>query len=68
MCADASGSPQQKRAVSVRQYVMEALQERLREDLGDNGEGLVALTAKADPVLAALWDNERDAAYDHGKR
>jgi len=32
--------------------------------LGDDNEGLVALTAKADPVLAALWDNDRDAAYD----
>lgn len=53
-----------KRDVSVRQYVMEALEERLREDLGDNGKGLLALTATADPVLAALWDNERDAAYD----
>jgi uncharacterized protein (DUF1778 family) len=51
-----------KRDVSIRQYVMDALEDRLREDLG--GEGLVALTAKADPVLAALWDNERDAAYD----
>jgi uncharacterized protein (DUF1778 family) len=53
-----------KRDVSVRQYVMDALEERLREDLADDGKGLVALTAKADPVLAALWDNERDAAYD----
>ena len=53
-----------KRDVSVRQYVRDALEERLREDLGDDGKGLVALTAKADPVLAALWDNEREAAYD----
>lgn len=53
-----------KRDVSVRQYVMDALRERLREDLGDDDEGLVALTAKADPVLASLWDNEKDAAYD----
>jgi uncharacterized protein (DUF1778 family) len=53
-----------KRDVSVRQYVIDALEERLREDLGDDGKELVALTAKADPVLAALWDNERDAAYD----
>ena len=53
-----------KRDVSVRQYVIDALEERLREDLGDDRKELVALTAKADPVLAALWDNERDAAYD----
>jgi uncharacterized protein (DUF1778 family) len=53
-----------KRDVSVRQYLMDALRERLREDLGDDSEGLVALTAKADPVLAVLWNNDRDAAYD----
>ena len=27
-------------------------------------EGLLKLTAKADPVLAEIWDTERDAAYD----
>ncbi len=27
-------------------------------------EELLALTAQADPVLAGLWDNEKDAAYD----
>jgi uncharacterized protein (DUF1778 family) len=53
-----------KRDVSIRQYVMDALRERLREDLGDDGESLLVLTAKGDPVLAALWDNDRDAAYD----
>jgi len=25
---------------------------------------LLALTAAADPVLAEMWDNEKDAAYD----
>ena len=27
-------------------------------------EDLLSLTAEADPVLAELWDNEKDAAYD----
>ena len=27
-------------------------------------EELVKLTAKTDPVLATLWDNDKDAAYD----
>ena len=27
-------------------------------------EGLLKLTAKSDPMLAEIWDNERDAAYD----
>lgn len=53
-----------KRDVSVRQYILDALREKLREDLGDDSEGLVALTAEADPVLASLWDNDKDAAYD----
>lgn len=40
-----------------------------REDLDrtmqkEGDEELYALNAVADPVLAELWDNERDAAYD----
>jgi len=53
-----------RRDVSVRQYVLEAIEERLREDLGDEGQELLALNAKADPLLAELWDNRKDAAYD----
>ncbi len=53
-----------KRDLTVRQYVLEAIDERLREDLGDEGDGMLALTAKADPVLAELWDNRRDSQYD----
>jgi excisionase family DNA binding protein len=29
-----------------------------------NVEALLKLSAKAYPVLAEVWDNERDAAYD----
>ena len=53
-----------RRDVTVRQYVLEAIEERLREDLGDEGEELLALNATADPLLAELWDNRKDAAYD----
>lgn len=53
-----------RRDVTVRQYVLEAIEERLREDLGDEGEELLALNAKADPLLAELWDNRKDATYD----
>ena len=53
-----------KRDLTIRQYVLEAIQERLREDLGDEGEGLLALTAQADPVLVELWDNQKDSEYD----
>jgi uncharacterized protein (DUF1778 family) len=53
-----------KRDVSVQQYVIEAIEEQLREDLGEEDEGVTTLTAKSDPVLAELWDNPKDAAYD----
>ena len=53
-----------KRDLTIRQYVLEAIEERLREDLGDESEGVLTLTANADPVLAELWDNPKDSAYD----
>ena len=55
-----------QRDVSVRQYVLETLEKQLAEDWTEPGEqeAILALTAKADPVLAELWDNEKDAAYD----
>ena len=53
-----------KRDLTVRRYVLQALEERLREDLGQDDERLWILTGKADPMLVALWDNDRDAAYD----
>lgn len=52
-----------RRDVSVQQYVVEAIEERLREDLGEEGEE-AALNATTDPLLAELWDNRRDAEYD----
>lgn len=36
---------------------------RLGEDTKNLGT-LLTLTARADPVLAELWDNDRDAIYD----
>ena len=53
-----------KRNVSVQQYVVEAIEKQLREDLGEEDEGAVTLTAKSDSVLAELWDNPKDSAYD----
>ena len=52
-----------KRDMTVRRYVIEAIEGRLREDLDDDEE-TSALTRATDPVLAALWDNVKDAAYD----
>jgi len=53
-----------RRDVTIRHYVLEAIAERLREDLGEQDEGMLTLTAKADPVLAELWDNPKDSEYD----
>lgn len=52
-----------RRDLTVQRYVLQAIEERLRDDLGEDHEE-VRLTAKTDPVLAELWDNPRDAAYD----
>ena len=49
---------------TIRQYVLQALEERLQEDLTEREKGLLALTARADPVLARLWNNPKDAEYD----
>lgn len=50
----------------VSQYVLKAVKERLWQDLGEqeNLESLLTLKAKSDPLLADLWDNKKDAAYD----
>jgi uncharacterized protein (DUF1778 family) len=55
-----------KRDQSIRDYVWEAVEARLNQDLADelSRGDLVALTERADPVLADLWDNAKDAAYD----
>lgn len=55
-----------RRDVSIRQYVLETLEEQLDRDWVElaEQESLLTLTAQADPVLAELWDNDKDAAYD----
>jgi hypothetical protein len=44
--------------------LLAAIEERLREDLRDDVEGIGGLIASARPVLAGLWDNRKDAEYD----
>ena len=55
-----------RRDQSIRDYVWEAVETRLQRDLADElaAADLVALNERADPVLADLWDNPRDAEYD----
>lgn len=52
---------------TLRSYIIETLEERLDRDLAGEEAALdrvVALSAAADPVLAELWANDADAAYD----
>jgi hypothetical protein len=54
-----------KRDQTIRDYVVGALQERLREDLGgDDTSEAEALNERADPVLGDLWRNVTDQVYD----
>ena len=55
-----------KREQSIREYVWEAVEARLTRDLADelSAADPVAPTKGADPVLADLWNNPKDAAYD----
>jgi hypothetical protein len=52
--------------VSIHQYIVEILEKCLVRDLVELAaqEELVAPSAQTDPVLAELWDNDKDAAYD----
>jgi len=52
---------------SIRDYVWEAVEARLKHDLADGlwAADLAALNERADPVLAGLWNNPKDAAYDN---
>lgn len=53
------------RDISIREYVLGAIEHWLSQDMeAREREGLLSLTAEADPVLAELWSNEKDAAYD----
>ena len=52
--------------LSVREYVLRAIETRIEaDDVASEHEALLALSGASDPVLAELWDNDEDAAYDH---
>jgi hypothetical protein len=50
--------------IGVREYVLDAIEDRLRQDLTQLEDNERALMAASGPVLAELWDNDADAAYD----
>jgi excisionase family DNA binding protein len=48
-----------------RRFRKEDIDKALRpSEEATNLEALLRLSAKTDPVLAEVWDNEKDAAYD----
>lgn len=50
---------------SIPQYVTEAIEARLEDDLTEwTSIDPPALKLSADPVLEELWDNPADARYD----
>lgn len=53
-----------RKDITIKQYVIEAIVERLRRDTRESADASDVLTAATDPVLADVWDNEFDAAYD----
>ena len=54
-----------RRNQSIRQYVLGAVDAKLKGDLRDlTPDDLLVLSERTDPVLTELWDNPKDAAYD----
>lgn len=50
---------------TIREYILEILQERLRAETAENKELLrLTMHLDQDPVLKELWDNQKDAEYD----
>ncbi|MCJ7494268.1 MAG: hypothetical protein MUP68_08525 [Deltaproteobacteria bacterium] len=49
---------------TIREYVVESVRERLRQEAEERGLSALTMNLNQDPVLKELWDNEKDAAYD----
>ena len=49
---------------TIREFVLESVRARMHQE--HEARDISALTKQldADPVLQALWENDRDAAYD----
>ncbi|MCL0073161.1 helix-turn-helix domain-containing protein [Dehalococcoidia bacterium] len=47
-----------------RRFRREELDRVMKRDIEGETEGLLALTSLTDPVLAEIWNNDKDAAYD----
>ena len=49
---------------TMREYVVESVRERLRQEAEERELSSLAMSLGQDPVLKELWDNEKDAVYD----
>jgi len=49
---------------TIREYVLESIQEHLKEENEEKELMFLAKHLDQDPVLKDLWDNRKDAAYD----
>jgi uncharacterized protein (DUF1778 family) len=49
---------------TIREYVVESVRERLRQEAEERGLSALTMNLNQDPVLKELWNNEKDAAYD----
>ena len=52
------------RGETIREYVVESVRERLRQEAEERELSALTMNLNQDPVLKELWDNEKDAAYD----
>ncbi|MDP3042475.1 MAG: hypothetical protein Q8N62_07160 [Candidatus Omnitrophota bacterium] len=49
---------------TIREYVVESVRERLRQEGEEKELSALTMDLKQDPILRELWDNAKDAAYD----
>jgi hypothetical protein len=48
----------------MREYVLECVQKRLREEVERKELSNITAYPDKDPILCSVWENKKDAAYD----
>lgn len=49
---------------TMREYVLECVQKRLREEVERKELSNMSAYPDKDPILNSVWENKKDAAYD----
>lgn len=49
---------------SIRKYVIESVQQRLRQEAEQKDLSALSKHLDSDPMLKKLWDNKKDSVYD----